>query len=68
MNMKDATDVQLVAELIRRNGLSPGPNKVQFHSSVKVCAIAIGNDRTASLCVSEEDIPALQFAATVPMI
>lgn len=55
----EATSEELLHALIKTNGLAPGPRKTTYCLPVSEALIAIGDDRTASVHIFNEDIEAL---------
>lgn len=57
------TDVELLNELIKRNGLHQGPTKTTYAGTIREAVIGIGNDHTADIRLHVEDYEALQEIA-----
>lgn len=57
MSLKQATDQELLRELLSRQELRPGPLKTTYESPHKSATIAIGPDHTVSIniCVDALD-------------
>lgn len=51
MNISEATDTELVSELIRRNKLGVAPSKVEYYEIPMECIIADGKDHVILLTV-----------------
>ncbi|WP_299373981.1 hypothetical protein [uncultured Kiloniella sp.] len=58
--LKDATQEELLAELIERSGgLSQAPDTIRYCSTMREALVGIGYDETASIFLDQESYEAL---------
>lgn len=63
--LKNVSDTDLLAELLRRNPPQVGPRSVVFApEKVMVATIGIGKDHSASIYLHQDDIDALPVLAS----
>lgn len=53
-NLANFSDMELLMELIQRNGFSKAPVKTLRYDVWHECLIAIGSNETASICLTDE--------------
>lgn len=54
MNINDATDAQLVAELVRRNGRAQAPTSMTNDGGYDIVTIADGKDHTVAILLMQD--------------
>lgn len=58
--LKDATQEELLAELIERSGgLNQAPETIRYCSTMREALVGIGDDETASVFLDQESYEAL---------
>jgi len=59
-DLSNATNEELLMELIHRNGYSDAASRVVRSGTYYECEVSIGDDHSASLVMSDEDYAALR--------
>lgn len=67
--LKDFSDVDLLRELVRRNGAQPGPSSVKYFVPTKTTIVGIGRDHCADIVFSADAFQSLEdLSVNLPTI
>lgn len=61
-DLNDYSDIELLKELIKRNGFQPAPTRTQRHGEWHSTIVGIGKDEIAEICLTDEAMRELSLS------